>query len=213
MEFADLLKIVGDLPLFRGSLLLAGDLDPADVRRQLSRWKASGKVIQLRRNLYVLAPPWRRVEPHPFLVANELHGPSYVSLQSLLAYHEMIPEAVPVTTSVTTGRPMGFRTALGQYTYRHLGPGAFFGYRRLRVLGDQEALVAEPAKALLDLAYLTPEGERAGHLESLRLEEFDQIGEDQLVAYVRRWAKPKVQRAGENILRLKHAAAEGHNAA
>lgn len=54
--------------------------------------------VQLRRKLYALATPWRRVHPHPFLIANELHHPSYVSLQSALAYHGMIPEAVPWRT-------------------------------------------------------------------------------------------------------------------
>ena len=82
MQFEALLEEVGNLPLFRGSLLLAGDRDPADVRRQLSRWTTAGKVVQLRRDVYVLADPWRRVDPHPFLVANELNRPSYVSLQS-----------------------------------------------------------------------------------------------------------------------------------
>ena len=54
MKFTELLATVGELPVFRGSLLLAGDRDPADVRRQLSRWTAAGKVIQLRRDVYVL---------------------------------------------------------------------------------------------------------------------------------------------------------------
>ncbi len=35
MEFKDLVRIVGDEPVFETSLLLAGNVDPADVRRQL----------------------------------------------------------------------------------------------------------------------------------------------------------------------------------
>jgi len=49
MEFANLLKIVGEEPVFETSLLLAGEVDPADVRRQLSRWTTSGRLHQLRR--------------------------------------------------------------------------------------------------------------------------------------------------------------------
>jgi predicted transcriptional regulator of viral defense system len=116
---------VGDLPLFRSSLLLAGDRDARDVRRQLSRWRTAGKVVQLRRNVYTLGSTWRRVEPHPYLVANELHRPSYVSLQSALAWHGLIPEAVPVTASATTVRPTSLDTPLGRYAYRHLQPDAF----------------------------------------------------------------------------------------
>jgi hypothetical protein len=168
MKFEELLEEVGELPLFRGSLLLAGDRDPLDVRRQLSRWRAAGTVIQLRRDVYVLAEPWRRVDPHPFLVANELHRPSYVSMQSALSYHGLIPEAVPVTTSVTTGRPVTLDTPLGRYMYRHIDASAFHGYVRVELAREQEAFVASAPKALLDLVYLTPGGESLEHLESLR---------------------------------------------
>jgi predicted transcriptional regulator of viral defense system len=203
MKFARLVEDVADLPLFRASLLLAGDRDPADVRRQLSRWTAAGKVVQLRRDVYVLAEPWRRVAPHPFLVANELHRPSYVSLQAALAYHGLIPEAVPVTTSVTTARPTTLDTPLGRYTYRHVQAGAFFGYRRTAVWGGQEARVADAAKALLDLVYLTPGGESMEHLESLRLEGLESVPAEDFRACARRWGKPKLDRAVRTILALR----------
>ena len=209
MKFSELLEAVGGLPLFRSSLLLAGDRDPADVRRQLARWKASGRVLQLRRNVYVLAAPWRRVEPHPFLIANELNRPSYVSLQSALAHYGMIAEAVPVTTSVTTGRPVTLETPLGRHLYRHVQPAAFFGYSPLGVLPDQDALVADPAKALLDLVYLTPGGEVAAHLESLRLEDLEAIGTQDLRDHARRWGKDKIARAVDNILGLKESLPDG----
>lgn len=143
------------------------------------------------------------MQPHPFLIANELHRPSYVSLQSALAHHGMIPEAVPTTTSITTGRPMQFETPLGRYSYRHIAPAAFFGYGRVPVLPGQQALVADAAKALLDLVYLTPGGESAEHLRSLRLEDLDDISARQLRDHARRWGKDKIRRAVENILRMK----------
>ncbi len=37
MEFSNLVKIVGDEPVFETGLLFAGEVDPRDVRRQLSR--------------------------------------------------------------------------------------------------------------------------------------------------------------------------------
>jgi hypothetical protein len=206
MRFSELLETVGDLPLFQGSLLLAGDRDPGDVRRQLSRWTAAGKILQLRRNLYALAPPWRRVQPHPFLVANELHHPSYVSLQSALAYHGMIPEAVPVTTSVTTARPIQIDTPFGRYTYRHVRPEAFFGYDHVSLPRRQEALLASPAKALLDLVYFTPAGGNLQHLRTLRLEAIEDLEEEDLHRHAGRWRKKKIRRAVESILRMKEEA-------
>ena len=202
MKFGDLVNTVSDLPYFTGSLLLAGDRDPVDVRRQLSRWKDAGKIIQLRRNLYVLAEPWRKIRAHPFLVANAIQSPSYVSLQSALDYHGLIPEAVPVTTSVTTGRPTTYDTPLGRYTYRHLSEEVFFGYGSKRVQSGQEAFVADAAKALLDLVYLTPGGDASAYLSSLRLEALDPLHRENLKTYARRWDKPKIHRAVERILDL-----------
>ncbi|MCS7080575.1 MAG: hypothetical protein NZ585_11100 [Chloracidobacterium sp.] len=54
MEFAELLRLVGNEPVFETGLLLAGAVDPNDVRRQLSRWTTAGRLYQLRRGLYAL---------------------------------------------------------------------------------------------------------------------------------------------------------------
>jgi hypothetical protein len=115
----------------------------------------------------------------------------------------MIPEAVPVTTSVTTARPVHIDTPLGRYTYRHVRPEVFFGYDRVSLPQTQEALLADPAKALLDLVYFTPRGEMLEHLRSLRLEGIEDLEEEDLRRHVRRWNKKKTQRALENILRMK----------
>ena len=70
MKFEQLIEIAGEEPVFETGLLLAGDVDSADVQRQLSRWVQAGRLYQLRRGLYALAPPYQKVRPHPFLVAN-----------------------------------------------------------------------------------------------------------------------------------------------
>ena len=62
MEFARLLEIVGDEPVFETGLLLAGDVAPTAVRRQLSRWTKAGRLYQLRRGLYALAPPFQKIK-------------------------------------------------------------------------------------------------------------------------------------------------------
>src|SRR5215213_3206383 len=129
MRFEDLLEAVMEEPIFETGLLLAGDVDPDDVRRQLSRWVKAGRLYQLRRGLYALAPPFQKVHPHPFLVANRLVPGSYVSLQSALGYYSLIPESVPVSTSVTVGRPARWDTPLGTYDFRHIRTELLTGYR------------------------------------------------------------------------------------
>jgi predicted transcriptional regulator of viral defense system len=169
MEFRELLALVHGEPLFESALLLAGDVRPQAVHRQLSRWVRAGRVVQLRRGLYMLAPEYRSQTPHPFLVANQLDHASYVSLQSALAHHGLLPEFVATTTSVTTRRPRTWQTAAGRFSYRHLKDSAFFGYHTVPVMPTQHARVASPEKALVDLLYLTPGSDEPAYLRELRL--------------------------------------------
>jgi len=207
MKFARLLEIAGDEPVFGTGLLLAGDVDPAGVRRQLSRWVAVGRVHQLRRGLYALAPPYTKSKPHPFLVANRMVRPSYVSLQAALAYYGLIPDVTPVVTAVTTGRPGRWETPLGAFIFRHLQIDLFFGYRVLD-LGDQQAFVATPEKALLDLVYLAPEGDTPAYLQELRLQNLERLDPDVLLRDAKRSGRPKLQRAARAILALREAERE-----
>ena len=202
MNFASLLAIVADEPVFETGFLLVGEVDPADVRRQLSRWVAAGRLHQLRRGLYALAPPYRKVRPHPFLVANRLVRGSFVSLESALAYHGLIPDYVPVTTSVTSGRPGRRDSPLGAFAYHHVGPGLLTGCR-LEGLGEgQEALVATPAKALADLVHLVPGADASTYLSELRLQNLERLDPAELRAHPILGGRPKIRRALKRLAAL-----------
>jgi predicted transcriptional regulator of viral defense system len=212
MKFEDLLELVGDDPLFETGFLLAGDVDPAGIHRQLSRWVRAGRLDQLRRGLYVVAPPFQRVRPHPFMVANRLVPGSYVSLQSALAHASLIPESVPVTTSVTTGRPGRWDTPLGTYVFRHIQPDFLTGFRRTPLVGKMEALLATPEKALLDLIYLEPDGDSPAYLAELRLQNLDGLDLNELRRLAEAAGKPKLRRAADQIARLAETEAEEYEA-
>lgn len=88
MKFQELVEIVGSLPVFETGLLVTGTDDPASIRRQLSRWVRGGRIVQLRRGLYALAPPcratpktltlrWSRTAPTWLLPPNEGWAISY----------------------------------------------------------------------------------------------------------------------------------------
>ena len=194
MKFDELVEIVSGEPLFETGLLLAGDVDPAGVRRQLSRWTRSGRIHQLRRGLYVVAPPWQKQCPHPFLIANRLVPGSYVSGLSALAFAGAIPEYVPETTSVTAGRPGLRTTLLGRFSFRHLKGSLMYGYRRIVLGHGQSAFVAEPEKAVLDVIHLQPGGDRRAYIEELRLD-LDALCLDRLEALAATAATPKLVRA------------------
>ena len=201
MKFGELAEIVADEPVFETGLLLAGAVDPADLRRQLSRWTHSGRIRQLRRGLYTLAPPWEKRTPHPFLVANRLVRGSYVSGLSALAFVQAIPEYVAEVTSVTPGRPHLRHTTVGRFSFRHLKPGLLFGYRQVDLGNGQSAFVAEPEKALLDLIHLHPGGDGEAYVRELRLD-FDRLRLERLESFAATCATPKLARAANCIRRI-----------
>jgi predicted transcriptional regulator of viral defense system len=202
MKFADLLAFTAKLPFFETGLLLAGAVVPADVRRQLSRWVQAGRVIQLRRGMYTLAAPFQQTPPHPFLIANSLLPGSYISLQSALAYHGLIPEYVAQTLSVTTQRPSHWRNPMGDFRFQHLAPHLFFGYQQMTFTPGQEAFIAFPEKALLDLVHLTPEGDDPLYLDGLRLQNLERLDSQLLQQLASRAGKPKWMRAASRIVAM-----------
>ena len=179
MEFDHLLQLVGDEPLFETSHLLAGKVNPDYIHQQLTRWINSGRIIQLRRGLYTFAPQYQKVRPHPFVIANRLQRGSYVSIQTALAFYGLIPETIYATTSISTGRPERLETPLGVFEFRHIKPALLWGYTMV-ALERQQALVAKPAKALLDLIYLQPGGDLMDYLQELRLQNLQLIDADTL---------------------------------
>jgi predicted transcriptional regulator of viral defense system len=202
MKFDDLLAIVGDEPLFEPDLFETASTSPAQLRRELTRWVKSGRLHELRRGLYALAPPFRKISPHPFLVANRIVPGSYVSLQSALAHHGLIPQHVDVTTSVTAGPPGTWDTPLGRYEFRHLRPDLLTGAQRAAVGEGQEALLAGREKALLDLIHLETGAESPEVLQALRLQHLNHLDLGELRRQAAAMEEPQAVRATEWIVHL-----------
>lgn len=201
MKWDELLRIVGKEPVFHSSLLRAGSIDPVDLGRQLSRWVKSGKLIQVRRSLYVFSERYRKTTPHLFHVANRLKRGSYVSLQSALEYYGLIPEFVPTVVSVTTGRPETLFTPIGTFIFRHIKKDLFFGYEIVDFKDNQLVSIASPEKALLDLLYLTPGSDNIDFLRELRLQNLDSINPSRL-RYLFKQARGRKLQRGLRLLEL-----------
>jgi predicted transcriptional regulator of viral defense system len=130
-----------------------------DYRRPLDKvgeWVRQGYLVQLRRGLYAVGPELSHIKPEPFLVANHLYGPSYVSMESALSFWGFIPEQVVETVSMTAAKPHTFHTPLGRFSYHHLpSPYASLGTTTVELLEQRNAMVATPDKALCDLVVTT----------------------------------------------------------
>ncbi|WP_425408140.1 type IV toxin-antitoxin system AbiEi family antitoxin domain-containing protein [Hyphococcus sp.] len=132
-------------------------LGGSDDRRygQVKRALQSRALIRIKRSLYVLAEQYREHPLHPFALAQALVTGSYVSMETALAFHGWIPEAVYTTVSVTPGRKSQVidHPNLGRFEFNPLAlhkSGFLAGVQR-HVISDQAMLVASPLRALMDL--------------------------------------------------------------
>lgn len=124
-------------------------------RLLVHRAMQAGELLRLKPGLFILAPAYRKSEVHPFALAALLHGPSHVSLETALAYHRLIPEAVYQVASVTAARSRTFTTPLGVFTYQRVpaeDPRA--GVEVVKLEGGAWVFVATPLRAIADMVYL-----------------------------------------------------------
>ena len=145
-------------------------VQPNFDRCALTRWVASGYIVQLKKGLYAFKE-WIRLPGADQIAANLMYRPSYISLYSALAYYGMIPEFVARTTSVTTLKTVSFSNEMGTFDYRHIKPDLFWGYHMIESINQRMILIALPEKALLDLLYLTPSLKSEEDMLQLRLDE------------------------------------------
>jgi len=122
---------------------------PNDKIYQLAK---EGVIQSIKKGLYVAGPALNiDRKPEPFLLANHILGPSYISVETALSYHGLIPERVYEIASMTTQAPRKFNTPLGMFTYTRLPlPYYAYGIRSEKLADDQYAMVASPEKALCD---------------------------------------------------------------
>ena len=134
----------------------------ARPRDRVTTLLRSGELVRVKKGLYVRPDsPYSRE-----LLANLVYGPSYLSLEYALSYHNLTPEAVNSLTSVTTQKNKRFDTAVGRFEYRHLGLGYFpAGIERVEMDDGRAFLIATPAKALFDFLYLRTPSVGAGEIE------------------------------------------------
>ena len=127
---------------------LAGYRAPRNKLRNLC---LGGDVVRVRKGLYVArAFPGRPPAVDPLVLAPLIYGPSYVSLETALSWHGLIPERVDEITSVTCQRAKLFRTPLGRFSYLPVNEVAYsYGVGLQRTDGGSYFL-AEPEKALCD---------------------------------------------------------------
>jgi len=118
---------------------------------KINSLKVDGLLQSIKKGLYVAGPKIRSSKPENRLLANHIYGPSYVSMETALAYYGLIPERVYEMASMTTKLSKSFHTPVGTFTYTHLPlPYYAFGINMIKLSETQRAIIASPEKALCD---------------------------------------------------------------
>jgi predicted transcriptional regulator of viral defense system len=151
-----MIKEYAETPISR-HLILELLKDYQSPNDKISELLKSKELISLRRGLYIIGPNIDLPQPEPFLIANHLRGPSYVSLESALSYWNMIPERVYEISSVTTKTSKQYKTRVGRFSYQQLKtPYYSYGIKNIEYSPKQTILIASREKALCDKIVLTP---------------------------------------------------------
>jgi predicted transcriptional regulator of viral defense system len=118
---------------------------------QISLWAKKGHLIRLKNGLYAFSRDREKLRGEG--IAFLLCQPSYLSLETALAWYGFIPEIVYAYISITARTTRSFENACGRFIYRHVKSELFWGYVQMKT-DHGPYLLAEPEKALLDYFYL-----------------------------------------------------------
>ncbi len=152
-----------DFPVF--SIADIRTVYPDFDRRRVYEWQIKNYILKVSKGLYIFSDVPLN-ETMLFQIANKLYRPSYISLETAMAYYQLIPEAVYGVTSVSTRRTYKFNTELATFSYRTVSPHLFFGYS----ITPDLIKIATVEKTLLDYFYLNPDIDNQKAYESLRID-------------------------------------------
>ena len=140
---------------------------PGFNKMNLLSWQKKGYIQKLRNGWYCFTD-LKTDEDILFLIANKIYKPSYISLESALFYHGLIPEAVFSITSISTLKTKTFKNKLHFYSYTGIKKSCFFGYELIQK-DNYTFKIACPEKSLLDYLYIQTSVRTIDDIEALRL--------------------------------------------
>jgi hypothetical protein len=205
MKFRDILQHFGNQPWFDFEMawLASGETEEC-VHTELYRWRKAGKLIELRRGLFCIAPPWSRQVLAGWAYANPIYPPSYLTGEWVLRKEGILPAAdkssgQTVYTCATPRPARTFENPLGQYQYDILPKDLFFGVVKENS-GGAGAYVADPEKSLLDYWFFQKGEWDLPRHEALGMDA-SRIDAQKLIRYAKTAGRPRLLKAAKTFIR------------
>jgi len=110
--------------------------------------------------------------PNRYLIANRIYEPSYISFDTALSYHSIIPESVYTIYSATPKSTREFVITDIRFMYHRIKKSVYVGYEPVQYQ-NTTILMASAEKALADYLYFVIIKKRTLQYERLALERID----------------------------------------
>lgn len=200
LDFLDKVKKLGIFSIADIEILFP-DMD----KRRLFEWKRKGYILKIRNEWYCL--PEFLEEPYSsWIIANLVHNPSYISLESALNYYNLIPEGVYMATSVTTKRPIRIEMADHNYSYSCIRTDLFFGYTLIEVTSYKRKIrIADFEKTILDFFYFRSGYNTIRTISELRFNEpvlRENLNTDRLFRYLDDFNNDELKSRVDKMLKI-----------
>lgn len=148
-----------NLPYFSFDDLASLETNKTYLKILFSRYEKSGKVIRLKKGVYVakdyldLVEKIDKISVYLEFLSGVLYSPSYLSLDYILYQHNLLTE-IPVNfTSVSKNKTISFSNKFSNFFYHKIKDELFCGFEVVEK-GDFTIFRASKAKALFDYLYL-----------------------------------------------------------
>jgi predicted transcriptional regulator of viral defense system len=166
MNFLDFRELFEKYPVF--SIKEIEKHAPNFNKKNLVNWQKKKYLQKIRNGWYRIRKEIKN-EHELFYIANKIYSPSYISLESALSYHALIPEQSFTVTSAAGLKTQNFKTPNYAFSYQNLKHELMFGY----LLDNSDKFtfkIAEPEKACLDFLYLHSEIKTQEDLAAMRID-------------------------------------------
>lgn len=155
--------------MIKTTAMLVGELQRyANPAAKIKRMTDNGQLTSIIKGLYETD-----ASVPGYYLAGAIYGPSYLSFEYALSWHNLIPEAVYGYTSATCskGRKKRYETAFGMYLYRDVPIAAFPYGIELHTENNYCFVIASPEKAICDMLYTISPRDNKASLKQLLFED------------------------------------------
>jgi len=167
--------------MYKSHLQLTEELKKySSPKSKITKMINSKEIIQVKRGIFLDANDTSYSRNS---LSSVIYGPSYISFESAMSYHGLIPERVTAVTcaSYNKNKNKEFHTSIGDFYYFYIPPKVFPYDTIIREENKQNFIIASPEKAICDSLYRVKDIKTDDDLMRLLIEDwrmdFDRLKE------------------------------------